>query len=346
LNFKKLLTVPFLTGILFLSACALEEGNNNGNDNDSAGNQTDSAAADLTSVQFYVPSEDDNLISVIDVVSGENVAEIETSAAPTFVTFASTMREAFVANQDSGTVEIINTQQLESIAEIEVGPRPHGLALSNDNNTLYVATVGDQYVDVIDVGEEEVSSQIDLGSGAYSNYVHLVDDQLYVTDHENDAVYIVDIETQEVTDVIETGGTPRVVREHKGMLYVAASETGALEIIDIETLEKEIIDVGIGATDMIIDENGEFAIVTSVEENFVARVDLASGEVTDQIQDQEGAKHLAFNREESRVYVTLSGSNEVSVINVASFEEETRIEVGNTPHGIDIKALPGIGGSC
>lgn len=346
MKFQKILPIPFLTAMLFLSACALEDGNNNANDNESSGNQTDSDAGDLTSVQFYVPSEEDNFISVINVVSGEEVAKIETSQAPTIVTFASTMRQAFVANQDSSTVEIINTQQLESIAEIEVGPRPHGLALSNNNDTLYVATAGDQFVDVIDVGEEEVSSQIDLGSGTFSNYVYLVDDQLYVTDHENDSVYIVDTVSQEVTDVLETGGTPRVVREQDGFLYVAASDTGTLEIFDLTSHEKEVIEVGEGATDVIIDEEGDFAIVTSIEENFVARVDLASGEVTERLDDQPGAKHLAFNREQSRVYVTLSGSNEVSVIDLASFEEETRIEVGNMPHGIEIKALPGIGGSC
>ena len=44
--------------------------------------------------------------------------------------------------------------------------------------------------------------------------------------------------------------------------------------------------------------------------------------------------------------VTLSGSDAVSVIDVESFKEVEKIKVGEIPHGIEIKALPGIGGSC
>ncbi|WP_026691289.1 hypothetical protein [Alteribacter aurantiacus] len=333
----------FLASIIVLTGCALEQ-NSDENDNERS---EGSSAGDLTSVQFYVPSEDDHSISVIDVVSGEHVADIETGMAPTIVAFASTMRQAFVANQDSSTVEIINTQQLEVEAEIEVGPRPHGLALSNNNGTLYVATAGDQYVDVIDVSTQEVTEQIDLGSGAHSNYVDLIDDTLYVSDHENDRVYVVDVKSKEVTSKLETGGTPRVARVHNNSLYVAASETGTLEIFDLQTEGKEEIDVGIGATDVVISEDESYAFVTSLEESFVAKIDLESNEVVDLLEDQEGAKHLAFNREQSRIYVTLSESNEVSVINTDSMEEEYRIELGgDMPHGIEIKALPGIGGSC
>ncbi|UCZ52449.1 hypothetical protein LGQ02_16640 [Bacillus shivajii] len=339
---KSIFTFGLMTMILLMTACALESGENGG------GDQTDvSDAGDLTSVQFYVPSEEDNLISVIDVVSGEHVADIDTGMAPTIVTFASTMRQAFVANQDSSTVEIVNTQSLEVESEIEVGPRPHGLALSSNNQTLYVATVGDQYIDVVNVGEQEVVDQYDLGTGAKTNYVYLEDGTLFVTDHENHAVYALDAESGEVLDTFETGGTPRVVRAYENKLYVATSEGGTLEEINLESGAVNVIDVGHGATDVVITEGGNQAVVTSVEESFVALVDLEAGEVVERIENQEGAKHLSFNREQSRVYVTLSGSNEVSVIDMEAFEEEYRIEIGgNMPHGIELKALPGIGGSC
>lgn len=333
----------YSTLLLFATGCALENGDGN-NDNETEGS---GGAGELTNVQFYVPSEEDDLVSVIDVVSGDHVADIDTGQRPTIVTFASTMREAFVANQDSSTVSIINTQSLEETAEIEVGPRPHGLALSDNNSTLYVATVGDQYIDVIDTGEQEVSSQIDLGSDARSNYVYLDDDTLYVTDHENDVIYVVDTDSEEVTDTIETGELPRVVRIYEDILYVASGESGLLEMIDLDSNESTEIDVGHGATDVVVTEDGNYAIVTSIEGGTVVKVDLTDNSVVSELENQEGAKHLAFNREESRVYVTLSESNEVSVIDVESFEEDYRIELGgDMPHGIDIKALPGIGGSC
>ncbi|AOM83778.1 YVTN family beta-propeller repeat protein [Salisediminibacterium beveridgei] len=341
IGIKKLLMTGAL--ITLATGCALEDGeNSNNNEGASAGD-----AGELTNVQFYVPSEEEDLVSIIDVVSGDHVGDIDVGQRPTIVTFASTMREAFVANQDSSTVSIVNTQSLEETAEIDVGPRPHGLALSSNNNTLYVATVGDQYLDVVDVESEDVTSQIDLGHDAKSNYVYLNEDTLYVTDHENDVIYVVDAESEEVTDTFETGELPRVVRVYDETLYVASGESGLLEIIDLDSGDSSSIDTGHGATDVIVTEDGHYGIVTSIEGDKVVKVDLEQGSVVAEIDGQEGAKHLAFNREESRAYVTLSESNEVSVIDVDSFEEEYRIEIGgDMPHGIDIKALPGIGGSC
>ncbi|MBB5171882.1 hypothetical protein [Texcoconibacillus texcoconensis] len=341
---KAKMTIATLIMFTFLSACALEESTSDGANGDE---DEGTDAGELTDIQFYVPSEEGDLISVIDVVSGEHVADIETGQSPTLVTFSSTMRDAFVANQDSSTIEILDTQALEVETEVEVGPRPHGLALSSNNEMLYVATAGDQYLDVVDVNEQEVSAQYDLGNGARTNYVHLEGEEVYVSDHENDQLYVLNAETGELQSSYDTGGTPRVVRKYDDKLYVASSEEGTLEVIDLENDEKEVIDVGRGATDVVVNEDGNQAIVTSVEESFVGLVDLTTGEVTERIEDQEGAKHLSFNREESRVYVTLSDSNEVSVIDVDSFQEEYRIEVGGEqPHGIEMKALPGIGGSC
>jgi YVTN family beta-propeller protein len=83
-----------------------------------------------------------------------------------------------------------------------------------------------------------------------------------------------------------------------------------------------------------------------MEGNAVAFVDLAAGKTVATVGDLPGARHISFNRLQTKAYVTLSGSDEVAVIDVASRQAAERIKVGGQPHGIQIKALPGIGGSC
>lgn len=340
-------TTVLVSLLLFGTGCALEQSEPN-RDSDGEAVQTEVDAGKLTDVQFYVASETENKISIIDIVSSDVVGEIETDLKPTIITFASTMRYAYVANQDSSTIQLINTQSLQVEKEVEVGPLPHGLALTPDNRTLYVATVGDQYVDVIDTQEMKVVEPIDLGEGSRSNYPYLDEDgTIFVSDHENSAVYVVDPTTLEVSQTIETGEVPRVVRIVGEHLFVAASEAGQLEQYDKQSGELiRAFEVGHGVTDFVINEDGTMAVTTSMEGNAVSFIDLESGEVTGTMSDLSGAKHLSFNRKETKVYVTLSGSNEVAVIDVESLEVEETIEVGEAPHGIEMKALPGIGGSC
>lgn len=306
-------------------------------------------AGKLTNVQFYVPVENENKVAIIDVVSGAVTGEIAVGEAPTLAVLSSTMRDAYVANQNSSTVSFIDTMGLKEEKQVEVGALPHGMLLSPDNKTLYVATVADTYITVIDTAKAEVSATIDLGVGAKTNYLALYDKSLYVSDHENDKVYVVNTDTLKMERFIATGHLPRAIKVSKdgSRLFVPTAEDGRLEIYNTaDGSRMAAIDVVAGATDVVWTDDESTAVVTGMEGNAVAIVDLHANKVVKTFEDLAGAKHLAFNRLQSRAYVTLSGTDEVVVINMEQLAVEERIKVGVKPHGIVLKALPGIGGSC
>ncbi len=306
-----------------------------------------SEAGKLNNVQFYVPSEQDDKISIIDIPSSEVVGEVKTGEKPANVTFTSTMRNAYVANQNSGTVGIMDTRDLKMTKEIEVGPLPHGVMLSPDNKKLYVTTVGDQYVNVIDTDKEEVVKQIDMGSGARTNYLQLHDNRLYVSDHQNNRVYVV--ENDELIDTIETKDTPRVLRTNQdgSQLFVASAGENMIEVFDTTSLKKQKeVQVGKGATDFVITDEGTHLVATNMEGDSVTIQDLQSNKTLKTIEGLESPKHISFNRKQTKVYVTLNGTNKVAVIDIEEQKVIEEIEVGEAPHGIEIKALPGVGGSC
>ncbi|WP_438349344.1 beta-propeller fold lactonase family protein [Paenibacillus sp. FA6] len=345
---KQSTTFVFLFVVLImLSGCALEtkeEANKRLGVGDSNG-----GAGKLTSVQFYVPVEDENKVQIIDIVSGEVTGEVAVGEGPTNTVFSSTMRQAYVANQLSSTISVIDTMKLEEVQQIEVGPMPHGLFLTPDNKTLYVSTVADQYIDVIDTQSGEVTGRIDMGEGAKTNYLAVKNNILYVSDHENNCVYIVNASSNTVTDVIQTGLTPRALRlsDDGEKLYVPTAGDGKLTIYNTTSFEKIVeLDTVEGATDIVISKDGSTAVITGTEGNAAAIIDLNNNTIITTIADLPGAKHLSFNRQENRVYITLSGSDEVAVFNMETLELENSIKVGVKPHGIQIKALPGIGGSC
>ena len=350
---KRFFKPILLLGLTFsLTGCALETKEEAairlGTANEVENNNS-AEAGKLTSVQFYVPVESENKVKIIDIVNSETIGEIEVGEKPVITVFSSTMRNAYVANQASSTISFINTMTLQEEVEVEVGAQPHGMHLSADNKTLYVATVADQFLYVLDTAKAEVTETIDLGAGAKTNYLTAYENTLFVSDHENHAVYVVDTKTNILNHTINTGELPRAakVSPDGSKLYVPVATTGAIEIYNTTSYEKLGSINGLeGATDLVIAEDGSFAIATSIEGNKIVKIDLATNKITATIDNLAGAKHIAFNRLESRAYVTLSGSDTVSVIDVESFEEVEQITVGEIPHGIEIKALPGIGGSC
>jgi YVTN family beta-propeller protein len=117
-------------------------------------------------IQFYVPSEKDNIISIIDIASNNVIREIKTGARPANVIFMEEFGKAFVTHRNGNSVGVIDLKEQTMIKEIKVGNDPHGLALTQDQKQLYVTTVAVQYVYVIDTVKEEVSRTIDLGKGA------------------------------------------------------------------------------------------------------------------------------------------------------------------------------------
>lgn len=337
---KQWMIAALLLFLLIGTGCALQT------TNDTFKEQQENAGK-LSAVQFYVSSEEENKISIIDIVSNEGVGEIETKEKPTIVAFTSTMREALVANQSSSSLSVFNTQTLQEEKEIPVGPMPHGIALAPNNDTVYVATIGDSFVDVVSLREGKVVSQIDIGSGGSTNYLVLEDERLYVTDYKRHKLVVIDTETEKIVHEITTGEVPRVVRVVDDVIYVAASRAGELQLFSAQTGEKISSISGVPyITDFVIKEDSSQAIATSLEGDALYLIDLIAGKVVSTLEGLSGAKHLAFNRIESRVYVTLSGTNEVQIVDVKNFDIEGTIKVGESPHGITIKALPGVGGSC
>lgn len=287
-------------------------------------------------VQFYVPSEKENSISVIDIPSNKVIQEIKTGERPANVVFAN--EKAFVTHRQGNSVGVINLKEMKMIKEIEVGIDPHGIALSNDQKQLYVTTVGDQYVYVIDTVRLEVNRKIDLGEGARTNYPYLHEDILYISDHKNLLVYAVS--NDKIIHTYKVNGSPMVIRtiSNGNLLYVASSNYNAIEVFNTKSGKKEKdIESGIDVTDFVINEEKAIMVVTNKNDNSVSIIDLQTDKVIKKIQDISAPKHISFNKDMSMVYVTLSGSNKVAVINLETNEYIEEIEVGYNPHGIHLR---------
>lgn len=344
---RKKLTIFLCTFILsIISGCndTLEEETNNEInsqnivESNEKGTTKESSITQLDTLQFYVPSEKDNIISIIDFESNTVIGEIKTGDRPANVSFVNKSQKAFVTHRNGNSVGVIDLSDQKMMKEIEVGKDPHGLALSADQSNLYVTTVGDQYVFVIDTDKEVVKKKIDIGKGAKTNYPYLHGNRLYVTDHENRLVYV--IEEDRVIEKYKVSGPPMVARTSSDgtLLYVASSNYNALEVFDTKSGKKigEIYS-GKDVTDFVINNTESILVATNKDENSVSIIDLKTREIKKKIKNLAAPKHISFNFDETKVYFTLSGTNKVASIDLQSLELVGEIVVGSTPHGIELK---------
>jgi YVTN family beta-propeller protein len=287
------------------------------------------------SAQFYVQSEKENIISIIELPSNQVVGKIETGERPANVVFNQELGKAFVTHRNDDSIGVIDLKSLKMTNEIKVGRDPHALVLSNDE--LFVTTVEDQFVYVIDPREETVSRKIDLGKGAKTNYPYLFEKRLYVTDHHNQTVYVV--ENDKLIDTYKVGGPPMVARTNKEgtLLYVASSSYKAIEVFDtINGKKVNELKSGKGVTDFVITGDESLMIATNKDENSVSIIDLSKEKIVKKIENLNAPKHLSFNEDETQVYFTLSGTNKVAAIHLETLELGEEIEVGHMPHGISL----------
>lgn len=111
-------------------------------------------------------------VSVVDLVRGRELAQVETGLHPTGLALSSDGRRLYVACAHADRVDVINTSTRRVTATIPVKPdpglpygsAPNALALSPDGATLYVACGGNNAVAVVAVsGEPRVLGYIPVG---------------------------------------------------------------------------------------------------------------------------------------------------------------------------------------
>jgi YVTN family beta-propeller protein len=100
-------------------------------------------------------------VSLVDLDSGREVAQVETGLHPSDLELSANQRRLYVANANSDTVSVIDvaTQRVvETIAvrpdaTLPFGSAPNALSLSRDGRTLFVANGGNNAVAVVSLAQ-------------------------------------------------------------------------------------------------------------------------------------------------------------------------------------------------
>ena len=198
-----------------------------------------SVSADGT--RLYIANEDVGTASVLDVASGETVAEFEVGGEPEGVTTSPDGRFVYVTSEEDNQISVIDTATDRLLTQFAVGARPRDSAFSPDSTRAYVTAENDATISVVDTASHTVVETIQLtGENVRPMGIVVSPDgqRVYVSTGRGGTVVAIDANTNEPVGAVEVGARPwGIALSPDGThLYTANGPSNDVTVVETSTL--------------------------------------------------------------------------------------------------------------
>ncbi len=298
--------------------------------------------AEITKTLVYVTNTDSDCVTAIDRQRDMVVASIAVGRAPVGIVASADGRRVYVANSGSATISVIDTAINRVINTISnFGYSPAELALSRDRQTLYATNPDSDNVSVIDTVARTVIGRISVGKRPCCIIVDQDRRKVYVTNTGSHTISVIDMYEdnyeQAVKNTITVGLNPVGMVIHENKLYVANSGSNNIYVMEIPLQPPyrptKTISVGQRPTRMLSGLIGRI-YVSNANSNEISFVDPRISLVDRNVSAGDLPSEMVIDRLRRKLYVVNSMSEDVSVIDLPTYNIKKVIQVGRTPRGI------------
>ena len=307
----------------------------------------------------YVVNPDADSVAAIDTASATILDEITVGRDPRSLALELDSQRLYVTNQASATLSILATHPLTRHAALRVGPEPYGVVADPTSRFVYVAATGANRIDVVDTELVEVVDTIAMQARPKGLAISDDGERLYVTHQLSGAVSVLDLTERIVRHVIETGPesnrAQRIVLHpttHRAYLPHIRSNVSnphllfdttlfpVLSVIDLTTnqhllherLDLSVVDQPVNLPfDVALSADGQRAHIVYLGSGDMSVIELPSRTVLAHLEVGDGPRGIVLAPDERTAYVANSLSDDVSVIDLTTFEEVTRVPTTTSP---------------
>ncbi len=307
--------------------------------------------------QTPVPSAPSPTQEPIDI--GPGAAPIKSTSASA-VSFSPSGDLLAAVNPDSNSVSIVDPTGLVRLGEVSVGIDPRTVAFSPDGSVAYVTNFGSGTVSKLDPISMGVEEEWVVGPKPYG--VVATAQSVFVTHLLTDTITVLRAGTGEVSDRMTVGAFPAgmALADEAQTLLVTHLYSGELTAIDTESLSVAwVLSTGVDSNlsqFVIVGPDEQFAYLPQTKTNtenpymvfddtvfpVVNAVDLTSaqlsrsGRITLDTADEPVNMPfaMAISADASSAFIANAGSNDVSIIDLATGRGLGHIDVGANPRGI------------
>jgi YVTN family beta-propeller protein len=308
------------------------------------------AVSDVT-WSMAVSNTADDTVSIIDLRSLGPVATVPLDHEPEHMEVSPTGDLLAVGNIGAGTISLVSFEERRELRRVEGLHEPHNMTFSPDGSLLYVGNLGADFVSVVDVASGEVVNEIPVGEpkavaargdgGTFQGIITVTrtpDGALgFAAYGEGDQMAVIDLRTQAKVKTLELGDLPWRAYGTADGRFVLVPNNGDETVSVISTSSLEEVARLPGAADMTGVNTGWFettAFVISRGEDKAVVIDLVAMETVGEIALPSSPETGVVTPDGRKLYVALSGSDRVAVIDVRERKLIRTIDhVGEEPWG-------------
>ena len=288
----------------------------------------------------YVGNFKDNTVSVIDTAAGRVIATVPVAAGPDVIVIGRDDAQVFVSGSSASSLSVIDTASDQVVRNIEVGKGPQGLAITSDGRWVLVAVNGDDRVAFINTAARTVGASVPVAK-PHTIAIRPGGKQAYVSSQEpgHFSLVVINLATRTVGATIALEKTPRDLEfsDDGKALYVTLAGVGAVQVIDPES-NRIVSQIATGISShiahrftaaaagvVVVQGPGELMLF---DPTLLAPIrSVAVGKQPHWVDTLPDGK---------KVMVTNEGSNDVSVVDMAS-GPTTTIAVGVAPRKVAVQ---------
>jgi DNA-binding beta-propeller fold protein YncE len=278
----------------------------------------------------------------IDVASGETVGTLPTGQGPHELAITADGRWAVSTDYSGGnslTVFDVENVSVARTIDLRAYPRPHGAFFLPGDSVLAVTSEASRNVVLVHPGRGELLGAIETEAGG-SHMVAVTGDgaTLYTGDMQAGTVSRLDVASRTKTGSYDVPATPEAITVSRdgSQVWVGSNARGLVSVIDTET---GAVDSRLAGFEwpyrILILEDRDLVVIPDMGRSFVRFVRYSSRSDIETLElPGEGPQGVALTRDRGTLFLSLSESGQVAVIDLDSRRIVRRIEAGPTPDGI------------
>jgi YVTN family beta-propeller protein len=288
----------------------------------------------------YVGNFKDNTVSVIDPEAGAVVATVPVAAGPHGMVISPDSGTVYVSGDGASTVSVIDTASDRVAQTIEVGKAPHGLAMKSDGRLLLVAVYGEDRVAFVDTSTRAIIGTVPVLK-PHTIAIRPDDKVAYVASQEpgHFALAVVDLATLAIVRTVPLDKPPRDLEfGYDGKsLYFTQAGVNAIQVLDPAS-DKIIAEISTGVSPHIAGYYRGTTVGVGVIQGpgELLLFNPATNAPVRSVAVGKQPHWVATAGDGKKAYVTNEGSNDVTVVDLASGETKS-IAVGNAPRKVVVQ---------
>jgi YVTN family beta-propeller protein len=290
----------------------------------------------------YVGNFKDNTVSVIDTASDSVVATIPVAAGPHGMAITQDGRWLYVCSDGASVLNVIDTTLNQVTRTIEVGRSPHGVALTPDGRTLLAAINGEDRIAFIDLAKQAVVATVSVPK-PHTIAIRPDGKIAYVSSQAPNqfALVVIDLPGRSTARIIPLDKPPRDLEfgQDGKAVYFTKAGVNAVQVLDPAS-DKVVAEIPTGVSPhyvnylrgttlgmAVVQGPGELLLFDPVTNLPVRTIPVG-----------KQPHWLAVSADGKIAYVTNEGSDDVSVISIAT-GKTTVIPVGGQPRKVVVQPI-------